>query len=408
MSRPAYRVPTMVEIRALPPNGLRVISTFAGAGGSSTGYRMAGYQVIWANEFVPAAAATYRANASPGTIVDTTDIREVTPESILAATGLAVGDLDIFDGSPPCSGFSTVGIREAGWGVTKAYSSTRQRVDDLFFEYTRLLRGLQPRVFVAENVSGLVRGVAKGYFKRIMAEMKACGYRVEARLLDAQWLGVPQARKRIIFIGVRRDLGRLPVHPGPLSHRYAVRDVLPALELQGGGPCPFGESSYQRTDRPSPTIGSSLTFGNGRSPSSVVVETPPTYVHDTGGEFGQGDGSDRPSPTIVATPASLNHYRVAAADGEPGPVWREHLPYCPETGKALILRPTASMRYTPPPGRIMRRLTIPELRLLSSFPADFALTGSYEERWERCGRAVPPLMMRAIASTIARDVLCAG
>ncbi len=112
----------------------------------------------------------------------------------------------MLDGSPPCASFSTAGKREEGWGKVKLYSDARQRTDDLFFEYARILKGLQPKVFVAENVAGLVRGTAKGYFKLILAELKDCGYRVEARLLDARWLGVPQMRERVIFVGVRNDL----------------------------------------------------------------------------------------------------------------------------------------------------------------------------------------------------------
>ena len=467
---PRYVVPSMEEIAAAPWNGLTVVSTFAGGGGSSTGYRMAGFRVLWANEFVPAAADTYQANARPGTIVDRSDIRTVTGATVLTATGLQVGDLDILDGSPPCSAFSTTGKRQAGWGQVKTYSDTAQRVDDLFFEFARLVGELRPKVFVAENVSGLVKGAAKGYFKVILAALKAHGYRVEARLLDAQWLGVPQARQRLIFIGVRDDLGRAPVFPRPMRHRYAVRDVLPALEYQGAAPG-FGQTRYAPTDRPSPTLGASPNLGNARSPASHVVEqqplriiprdvttdgdvvrryvdpqargevylrtrpatepsltvtasgigatahgqwgmaaTPPAYVHDTSGHFGAGDVTDRPTPTITANHAAALQYRVVAAVGEPGPVWRDGEPYCPETDKLLRINlRVGSQTYVCPPGRILRRLTIPELRILSSFPPDFVLTGTYEQRWERCGRSVPPLMMRAIAGTIAAEVLqCAG
>jgi DNA (cytosine-5)-methyltransferase 1 len=89
--KPPYRVPMMDEIRAIPPNGLTVASTFSGAGGSCTGYRMAGYRVVWANEFVPAAQESYKANADPSCILDPRDVRTVTADDILTATGLARG-----------------------------------------------------------------------------------------------------------------------------------------------------------------------------------------------------------------------------------------------------------------------------------------------------------------------------
>src|SRR5689334_7614439 len=96
----------MAEIAALPWNGFNVASTFSGCGGSSLGYRMAGFRVRWASEFVPAARQTYRANAAPHTIIDGRDIRQVDPQEILTAIDMESGELDLLDGSPPCSSFS--------------------------------------------------------------------------------------------------------------------------------------------------------------------------------------------------------------------------------------------------------------------------------------------------------------
>lgn len=262
MIKPTYKIPSMKEIKELPWNGYNVISTFSGAGGSSLGYKMAGYRVLWASEFVPAAQDTYRANHA-GTILDIRDIRMVQARDILEAINLQPGELDIFDGSPPCAAFSTAGKRESGWGKVKKYSDTKQRVDDLFFEYARLLKDLQPKVFIAENVSGLVKGTAKGYFIEIIKELKNCGYQVEAKLLDAQWLGVPQMRQRIIFQGVRNDLGLKPVFPKPLEYRYSVKDALPNIDYfdMGRG---FGEvEKWDAARSPYQTIGDGPSSGNG-------------------------------------------------------------------------------------------------------------------------------------------------
>jgi DNA (cytosine-5)-methyltransferase 1 len=109
--KPAYKVPTMREIADLPWNGYKVASTFSGGGGSCTGYRMAGYDVVYANEFIASARDTYKAN-NPNSFLDSRDIREVSAKSILDAVNLEVGELDLFDGSPPCSAFSTAGARE--------------------------------------------------------------------------------------------------------------------------------------------------------------------------------------------------------------------------------------------------------------------------------------------------------
>jgi DNA (cytosine-5)-methyltransferase 1 len=522
----------MAEIeRARGSTGLSVVSTFSGCGGSCLGFEMAGYDVRYACEFVEAARDTYRLNHPATTFLDPRDIRAVRPEEILERLGLKKGELDVFEGSPPCASFSTAGNRDKDWGKVKAYcvdpetrvlgsdlrhhragdlavgdqlvgfeeentaghrgrrfltttvertarlrrpsvrveledgtsttcstdhrwlvvsgsnlrwkragslcvgdvllsvgtwdvdetrdagylaglfdgegcvsrsgstrlvsmaqkegpvlerairllgargfevgeatsrpvvnitingglperlrflgqvrperlvakaetlyagvnvgaarkvrvraiealgerevvaittrhatlvadgllshnSDVKQRTDDLFFEWARILEGLQPRVFVAENVSGLVKGKAFGYFKMILARLEECGYIVGARVLDAQWLGVPQQRQRLILIGVRKDIAKklgltsktIP-YPKPRPYFYSMRDALPHL-------------------------------------SSVV--------HDTSGLFGQGEVIDKPSPAITFGVNSVNsyHYKVEGprvAEGTDAP-WSE-------------------------------------------------------------------------------------
>lgn len=235
----------MDEIRAIPWNGYSVASTFSGCGGSCLGYRMAGFRVLWANEFDPDARMSYKPN-HPDSILDSRNICDVTPSDVLAACKLSEGELDLFDGSPPCQTFSTAGKRNMQDDRT-----------DLFMEYARLVQGIQPKTFVAENVSGMVKGVAKGQFKITLQILRDCGYRVECRLLDAQWLGVPQQRQRVIFIGMRNDLELDPVFPKPLTYRYSVRDALPHVvsvqEMSG-----FNGHRMLSAERPSQSI---LTTG---------------------------------------------------------------------------------------------------------------------------------------------------
>ncbi|MCM1964854.1 DNA cytosine methyltransferase [Streptomyces sp. G1] len=428
----------MAEIRALPWNGFTAASTFSGCGGSSLGYRMAGFRVGWASEFIPAAQDTYRANAAPYTILDTRDIREVTARDILDALGLAVGELDVYDGSPPCAAFSTAGKGAAGWGVAKAYSDTVQRVDDLFFEYARLLEELQPRTFIAENVSGLVKGAAKGYFKLILTRLKACGYRVEARLLNAARLGVPQARQRLIFVGVRNDLGYAPAYPSPLPYVYTVREALPWILAQGDNGA-FGAGTMRPPDQPSPTIGATPQTGNGRFPASKVIgPAGPRLIHDTSGERGQGDITDKPAPTITVGGGMASHHFHMV-----DPAKQEETAVDPETGENIHIGRYAigaewlrlapggkSLKYKnldrPHPDKPFptvlvkggdvsaasathwaeaRKLTLRELRAIGGFPDDFTLTGTYAQRWERIGRAVPPVMMSHIAAAVRDQVL---
>jgi len=146
MNKPPYRVPLMSEIDDFPWNGYNVVSTFTGAGGACLGYKIAGFKALWASEFIPSAAEVYRLNF-PGVHLDTRDIRQVQPQEILDTIGLKRGEVDVMEGSPPCASFSTAGKREAGWGKVVKYSETKQRVDDLFFEFIRLVEGVQPKVF---------------------------------------------------------------------------------------------------------------------------------------------------------------------------------------------------------------------------------------------------------------------
>lgn len=183
---------------------------------------MAGFRVLYAVEQDAHARSSYSKNF-PTTILDGQSICDVTADMILSRLGMKQGDLDLFEGSPPCTAFSTAGQRERGWGKE---SSSK----DLFFDYARILKGLSPRAFIAENVASLARGRAYGYFKDILAELRSCGYRVEARQLDAKWLGVPQSRPRLFFVGIRSDLGIDPMFPEPFGPIRSLADALPDLD----------------------------------------------------------------------------------------------------------------------------------------------------------------------------------
>jgi len=373
--KPPYVVPSMNEINALPLNGLRVASLFSGCGGSSLGYRLAGFKVVYANEFVPAAQETYRANF-PETYIDGRDIRTVTGEDIRKVIGKA--ELDILDGSPPCASFSMAGSRAQHWGKVKSYSDTKQRTDDLFFQYARLVSELRPRVFVAENVSGLVKGVGKGYFLDILAAFKELGYRVEARLLDAQWLGVPQVRLRLIFVGVRSDLATGPAFPTPLRYRYTLRDAIPWIDSAAKLSTFGGQRS---ANEPVPTV---MTHGRQRTRNELAIVEPETDMarYSVGRELnklGQGQQSKR-------------YFQLTrAALAEP----------CPTVTVEGKKAHAASVAHP----LECRKFSIAELRRICSFPEDFVLTGSYAQQWERLGRAVPPAMMAAIATTLRDKVL---
>lgn len=369
----------MEEIRSIPWNGFTCASTFSGCGGSSTGYRMAGFKVLWASEFIEAARDSYQANAAPYTILDGRDIRKVKPKEILDVLKMKPGDLDLFDGSPPCASFSTAGKRQAHWGKVKKYSDSAQRTDDLFFEYIRLVDGIRPKVFVAENVSGLVKGTAKGYFIEILSAMRALGYRVNCKVLDAQWLGVPQARQRTIFIGVRDDLNLMPAYPKPLPYQYTVRDALPWIKRieEANGLNSVGLGSHRMLDANGamPTIQASR-------PVKVESETDISRyaIANEWDKIKPGESSDK-YLNLKKTRIDGPSHCISATGGS--------------SGVAAVCHPTEK-----------RKFSIAELKRICAFPDDFVLTGTYAQQWERLGRAVPPVMMSHIAATIRDEVLC--
>ncbi len=182
---------------------MTAIDLFAGAGGASLGMQMAGFKVVAAVEFDKSAAETFRRNHKD-TIMFEKDIRTVVGVELLAAVGLKVGELDYLMGGPPCQGFSFI--------------NTQQRsIDDprskLMHEFVRLNGEIQPKVFMIENVPGLLS--FKDFFILLMETLENQGYVVRCSMMDAVSYGVPQYRKRIFIQGVRKDLGFLPSWPAP-------------------------------------------------------------------------------------------------------------------------------------------------------------------------------------------------
>ncbi len=254
MSKKIVKMPSMAAINKRRKD-FKAISSFSGCGGSSTGVKMAGLDVLVATEFIKPAIETYKANHK-GTKVIETDIREVDWVSVRKELKLKRGQLDFSEGSPPCRSFSTSGKGSEGWGESRLYSeNVKQRTDDLFYEEMRKLDAFMPKTFVCENVKGMVEGDAKGYFVEILKDLKAVGYDVKVQVLNAAKLGVPQARERVIFVGVRNDLvkkGHVPVFPKPLDYEVYVNDVLPHIAYLKSKH--RGDMKYVPASIPSPTI----------------------------------------------------------------------------------------------------------------------------------------------------------
>ena len=202
----------------------KVFSCFACGGGSTMGYKLAGFDVLGCNEIDPKMIEAYKANHNPKYAylepIQTFKLRADLPDELY--------NLDILDGSPPCSSFSMAGNREKDWGKEKVFreGQAEQILDNLFFDFIDLAKKLQPKVVIAENVKGLLLGNAKEYVRRIYREFDLAGYYCQHWLLDASKMGVPQRRERVFFIAMRKDLAE------PFLYNADMFTIVPKLELE--------------------------------------------------------------------------------------------------------------------------------------------------------------------------------
>ena len=188
-------------------NGCKVFSCFSCGGGSSMGYKLAGYDVIGNCEIDPEMMKLYRENNHPkySYLMDIRDFLKLPNDKIPEE----LRSLDILDGSPPCSVFSMAGKRDDAWNIEKAFreGQVMQRLDDLFLYFIEIAKILRPKTVIAENVRGLIGGNAKGWVNQIVHAFDEAGYDVQIFLLNAAKMGVPQKRERVFFLARRKDLG---------------------------------------------------------------------------------------------------------------------------------------------------------------------------------------------------------
>jgi len=353
-----------------------VISTFAGGGGSSTGYRMAGGKILAVNEFVEAAIETYKENY-PNTPVLPDDIKKLTGEDFLKIAGIKKGELDILDGSPPCSAFSIAGKREKGWDQTKTYSDGKQveNIEDLFFEFTRITADIMPKVVIGENVAGITMGEAKEYRNKIINEFDKLGYETVYKVLSAADFETPQDRKRCFFVAIRHDIMEKAglnfmtleneIYPEPVTLKHiGVRE---AIEDCVNDP----EQEKELFDY--------VQKGFQKKWIELLEFNPKKHRKPSDPDF-----------------IDINPKRSMFNMIRPAP----HLP-CPTlTQRGQQMSVSGVFHYA-----LNRKFTIPELKRLMGLPEDYALQGKFDKQAERIGRMVAPLMMKNLASNIYEKVL---
>ena len=197
---------TMANDYPKEKNGLKVFSCFACGGDSTMGYKLAGCEVLGCCEIDQKMNEVYVANHHPkyNFLMDIRDFNAL-PDSEIPQE---LFNLDILDGSPPCTTFSMAGQREESWGKKKKFreGQKEQTLDDLSFVFIETVKKLRPKVVIMENVEGLLLGEAWSYVQEIYKGFREAGYFLHHWLLKGETMGVPQTRHRVFFVGIRSDL----------------------------------------------------------------------------------------------------------------------------------------------------------------------------------------------------------
>ena len=330
----------LADLKDIEPNGLKVFSCFHCGGGSTMGYKLAGFTVLGGVEIDPEMMDTYRVNHSPvhSFLMGVQDFKKI-PDDQLPPE---LFDLDVLDGSPPCSVFSMAGSREDKWGSEHHFreGQAAQRLDDLFFEFIDVAAKLKPRVVVAENVKGMLLGNARGYVKQIFQALDRAGYSAQLFLFNSAAMGVPQARERTFFIAVRKDLGK--------------RVVMDFAEP----PIPFGRVAEAGAKVP--------------LKKSLAERVP--YVCRGDRSFADADNRMRGKTSF----------------------FNNTIFYSSEVA-GTVTSSTENVYFDE-----MRGLTDTEILNCQTFPLDYN-TGTAKVRYI-CGMSVPPFMMQRVALEIGRQV----
>lgn len=330
------------DLKSVPKNGLKVFSCFHCGGGSTMGYKLAGYDVLGGVEIDPEMMEIYRRNHNPkySYLMGVQDFKKI-PDKDLPPE---LFDLDILDGSPPCSSFSMAGSREDKWSKETKFREGQavQVLDDLFFHFIDVARKLKPKVVVAENVKGLILGNAKGYVKQIFAGFRAAGYECQLFLLNASRMGVPQKRERTFFAARRSDLAIQKISLDFDEPIISVEQAFAGLSLQPGSATDM-QAKYWAMTKPGDSFSKSHPKGSWFNSIKLHPNRPANTLAASGGAGG------------------LYHYK-----------------YC-------------------------RKLSDQECLRIQGFPDDYNLgkqAGQYI-----CGMSVPPFMMQRIADQIERQWL---
>lgn len=368
------------------------ISFFAGGGGSSAGYKLAGGDCRFVNEFQQVAVNTYLANW-PSTPHICGDIKNITGKKIMEMTGLKVGELDILDGSPPCPPFSMSGTKQKGWNKEKvAYGMKQQNIEDLTWEMIRITSEMKPKVVICENVKGLTMDYAKQHLDRMCADFEKEGYTTTYKVLNGIHFGVPQKRQRVFIVSVRNDvLDKIgmpwmlisSIFPESANEEPTIEDAIGDLRLDN-------ENSVEAYE-----LCESMKT-SAKYKWLKRLEKNPNRVLSVGDDV-VGPWYDKVIAHRTKMGKSIPEKKHSFYQSRRVP-WNQASHTLSEQGMmtslAVHLHPEEDRVFTTKEGA--RIMTLPE---------DYINTGTLNERLARIGLMVAPMMMKHLAESIYEKVL---
>lgn len=320
---------------------MNIISLFSGAGGLDLGFEKAGFRILWANEFDKTIWKTYQMNHA--TPLDCRDIRKVLSEEI--------PDCDGIIGGPPCQSWSEA-------GALRGIEDSRGQ---LFYEFIRILKDKQPKFFVAENVSGMLADIHKEAVGNILGLFDSAGYNVTINLLNAVNYEVPQDRKRVFYVGFRKDINVNYHFPKPMQNKLTLRDAIWDLQETVKG------AKEKNKTNGADCIIPNHEYMNG-SFSTIYMSR--NRVREW----------DEPSFTIQAG--------------------GRHAPIHPQAPKMIFVEQNRRI-FVPGKEHLYRRLSVRECARIQTFPDNFIF--HYEDiadGYKMVGNAVPVMLAYHVAQSI--------
>ena len=371
------------------------ISFFAGGGGSSAGYKLAGGDCLFVNEFQQVAVDTYLANW-PDTPHICGDIKKVTGQQIMEMTGLKVGELDILDGAPPCPPFSMSGTKKKGWNKEKtAYGMKQKNIEDLTWEMIRIAGEMKPKVIICENVKGLTMEYAKQHLDRMVTDFDALGYTTTFKVLNGIHFGVPQKRQRVFIVSVRNDvlddigmswmlIYNGNIFPASVNEEPTLEDAIGDLRFENEN----SVEAYELRESMKKSAKYKWLKRLPKNPDKVVSV----------GDDVVGPWWDK----VIAHKKKMGWENIPERKSSFYQSRRVPWNQASHTLSEQGLQTSLAVHLHVEEDRVY---TTKESKRIMTLPEDFVLTGTLNEKLARIGLMVAPIMMKYVAESIYEKVL---